>query len=145
MKKQADIEERLNERGIKPTAMRILILRTMLEQPCALSVADLEDVLVTVDKSTIFRTLTMFLQHHLVHAVDDGSGKLKYAVCRNDCHCGEEDCELSDFHIHFYCEHCRHTYCLRSESVPAVDLPEGFVSHSANYVVKGLCPSCSKT
>ena len=48
--------------------MRILILRTMLEQPCALSVADLEDVLVTVDKSTIFRTLTMFLQHHLVHA-----------------------------------------------------------------------------
>ena len=48
-----------------------------------MSVTDLEDKLDTVDKSTIFRTLTLFLSHHLIHGVDDGSGSLKYAVCED--------------------------------------------------------------
>lgn len=72
---------KLSLRDIKPTAMRLLILRTMMEMKRAVSVTDLEDKLDTVDKSTIFRTLTLFLSHHLIHGVDDGSGSLKYAVC----------------------------------------------------------------
>ena len=71
---------KLSLRDIKPTAMRLLILRTMMEMKRAVSVTDLEDKLDTVDKSTIFRTLTLFLSHHLIHGVDDGSGSLKYAV-----------------------------------------------------------------
>ena len=68
---------KLSLRDIKPTAMRLLILRTMMEMKRAVSVTDLEDKLDTVDKSTIFRTLTLFLSHHLIHGVDDGSGSLK--------------------------------------------------------------------
>ena len=71
---------KLSLRDIKPTAMRLLILRTMMEMKRAVSVTDLEDKLDTVDKSTIFRTLTLFLSHHLIHGVDDGSGSLKYAA-----------------------------------------------------------------
>ncbi|MCD7941165.1 MAG: hypothetical protein LUH50_14535 [Bacteroides intestinalis] len=63
---------KLSLRDIKPTAMRLLILRTMMEMKRAVSVTDLEDKLDTVDKSTIFRTLTLFLSHHLIHGVDDG-------------------------------------------------------------------------
>ena len=74
---------KLSLRDIKPTAMRLLILRTMMEMKRAVSVTDLEDKLDTVDKSTIFRTLTLFLSHHLIHGVDDGSGSLKYAVCED--------------------------------------------------------------
>ena len=76
---------KLSLRDIKPTAMRLLILRTMMEMKRAVSVTDLEDKLDTVDKSTIFRTLTLFLSHHLIHGVDDGSGSLKYAVCEDCC------------------------------------------------------------
>ena len=68
-------------RDIRPTAIRVLVLRTLLEMKQAMSVSDLEAQLDTVDKSTIFRTLTLFLSHHLIHGVDDGSGTLKYAVC----------------------------------------------------------------
>ena len=61
---------KLSLRDIKPTAMRLLILRTMMEMRRAVSMADLEEKLDTVDKSTIFRTLTLFLSHHLIHGVD---------------------------------------------------------------------------
>ena len=63
-------------RDIRPTAIRVLVLRTLLEMKQAMSVSDLEAQLDTVDKSTIFRTLTLFLSHHLIHGVDDGSGTL---------------------------------------------------------------------
>ena len=78
---------KLHLRGIKPTAMRLLILRAMLDTNRAVSQHDLEETLQTVDKSTIFRTVMLFMEHHLVHAVDDGSGALKYAVCSDDCTC----------------------------------------------------------
>ena len=77
----------LKARDIRPTALRVLILRTMAGFDRAFSLADLEEELDTVDKSTLFRTLTLFLAHHLVHGIDDGTGSLKYALCSSDCDC----------------------------------------------------------
>jgi Fur family ferric uptake transcriptional regulator len=139
-----ELEKELDLRGIKATAMRLLILRTMREMNCAVSLTDLENKLVTVDKSTIFRTLMLFLTHHLVHCIDDGSGFTKYALCADDCHCGEEDDDgFSNHHTHFFCETCHRTFCLRGLPVPEVAVPEGFILHTANYVLKGLCPECA--
>lgn len=130
--------EKLEKRGIKPTAIRLLILKTMIRLDRAVSLLDLENELVTVDKSTIFRTITLFHGHHLIHGVDDGTGSLKYAVCSHDC-----DCSVSEQHTHFYCEQCHRTFCLKSIHVPIVQLPEGFSVQSINYVIKGLCAECS--
>lgn len=129
---------KLHLRGIKPTAMRLLILRAMLDTNRAVSQHDLEETLQTVDKSTIFRTVMLFMEHHLVHAVDDGSGALKYAVCSDDC-----TCSVSDQHVHFYCEGCHRAFCFRQQAVPVVQAPEGFVLRGVNYVLKGLCPACA--
>ena len=129
---------KLSLRDIKPTAMRLLILRTMMEMKRAVSMTDLEEKLDTVDKSTIFRTLSLFLSHHLIHGVDDGSGSLKYAVCEDCCMCTVED-----QHMHFYCEHCHNTYCIRSVRAPTVVLPDGFVQTGINYVIKGICADCA--
>lgn len=130
--------DKLQLRGIKPTANRLLILRTMMQLDRAVSLLDLETELQTVDKSTIFRTITLFLGHHLIHGVDDGTGSLKYAVCSNDC-----DCSVDEQHTHFYCEQCHRTFCLKSIHVPIVQLPEGFSVRSVNYVMKGLCAECA--
>lgn len=138
-----DPEDILTARGVKPTALRVVILRAMMHAACAVSISDLEARLGTVDKSTIFRTLTLFLAHHLVHTVEDGSGQTKYALCEEHCHCGESlHGDMADLHAHFYCERCRHTYCLRELHIPAVSMPEGFHLHSASLVLKGLCPQC---
>ena len=106
-------------RDIRPTAIRVLVLRTLLEMKQAMSVSDLEAQLDTVDKSTIFRTLTLFLSHHLIHGVDDGSG------------------------MHFCCECCHKTFCVKSIHIPSVQLPPGFIQTGANYVIKGLCAACA--
>ena len=82
--------------------------------------------------------LTLFLSHHLIHGVDDGSGSLKYAVCEDCCMCTVED-----QHMHFYCEQCHKTYCIRSVHAPTVNLPEGFMQTGINYVIKGICADCA--
>lgn len=130
---------KLAHREIKPTASRLLILREMMRGDEAVSLPDLERYLPTVDKSTISRTLSLFLLHRLIHAIDDGSGALKYAVCDDGC-----DCSVDEEHTHFYCENCHRTFCLKHIAVPVVPLPEGFTMHSINYVLKGLCPECTE-
>ena len=123
MHDEAYFVAKLTLRHIKPTATRLLIVREM----------------PTIDKSTISRTLSLFLLHRLIHAIDDGSGALKYAVCADDC-----DCTVQDEHTHFYCEQCHRTFCLKQLSVPVVPLPDGFRLNSVNYVLKGLCPECER-
>ena len=131
--------EKLALRDIKPTSTRLLILREMFRGDEAVSLPELERYLPTVDKSTISRTLSLFLLHRLIHAIDDGSGSLKYAVCADDC-----DCSIDDEHTHFYCENCHRTFCLKNIQVPVVELPDGFKLNSINYVLKGLCPECAE-
>ena len=137
------IIELLEHREIKPTAMRILVLRTMLKCSDAFSLQSLEDSLESVDKSTIYRCITLFLTHHLIHAIDDGTGSIKYAVCASSCHCGEDGEHLDDLHAHFYCERCHRTLCLSRIQVPVVSLPANFMVNDINYVLKGLCPDCA--
>ena len=131
--------DKLKHRGIRPTATRLHILRNMMRGDEAVSLPDMERYLPTVDKSTISRTLSLFLLNRLVHVIDDGSGSLKYAVCSDDC-----DCSVEDEHTHFYCTSCHRTFCLKHIAVPVVDLPPGFTLSSINYVLKGLCPECAE-
>ena len=132
-------EQRLEARDIKPTATRILIFKAMLNFSQAFSLADVETELDTVDKSTLSRTIHLFHEKHLIHSIDDGSGSIKYSVCSETC-----TCSLKDLHVHFYCNRCKKTYCLESISIPSVQLPPGFLLNSVNFVMKGLCDSCSK-
>lgn len=134
---EKDYIDLLSERNIQPTAIRILVLRAMLQAGRSVSMLDLENILDTVDKSTIFRTLTLFLSHHLIHSIDDGTGSFKYAVCSSDC-----SCEVNDLHTHFHCEKCNRTFCFTNIPTPVVNLPQGFTLSSINYVLKGICPDC---
>ena len=71
----------LKQREIRPTAIRLLILKAMMRFERAFSLLDLENELDTVDKSTVSRTINLFLDHHLIHCIDDGSGSLiRFAV-----------------------------------------------------------------
>ncbi len=129
--------QRLEEKGVKPTPNRILVLRELGHSDHPLSLADLEGRLETLDRSSIFRVLTLFLKHELVHSIEDGSGSIRYELCT-----ASGKCSISDMHVHFHCESCNRTYCIPMTPVPAVDLPDGFTAHSVNYVVKGECAEC---
>ena len=90
-------------------------------------------------KASIFRVLELFSEKEIVHVIEDGSRSFKYELCYGDTHH-----TISDQHVHFYCERCKETYCFESERVPLVNIPEGFYPHAINYMIKGICPKCSK-
>ena len=136
MNYELDIEH-LQEHGIKPTAVRILVWKECSSFHKAFSLQDMEERLPQMDRSSIFRALRLFTEHHLLHEIDDGTGFQKYCVCR--C---VDDHHLN--HIHFSCRKCGRTYCLEEYAIPLVSLPEGYQMEDAEYVVKGLCPSCKE-
>lgn len=128
----------LEEAGIRPTASRLLIYEALSKEKDTFSLRSLEEKLESIDKSVIFRTLTLFREHRLIHSVDDGSGSLKYCLCHNHGHCRSEE-----RHCHFYCESCGKTYCLNKDLIPHVPLPEGFMAREVNYILKGTCAECT--
>jgi len=134
-----DIEKLCEQAGVRPSPVRSLVVRELDTAPGPISAQDIENSLETVDRSSITRTLSLFLQHGLVHAVDDGSGSIKYELCRS--HASHDN--DSDLHAHFHCTRCGTTYCLDTVPMPIIQLSEGFIFQSANYVIKGICPKCN--
>jgi len=132
------LESQLNYRSIKPTAMRLLILKYLMEQKTAVSLSDIETAFDSADKSTIYRTLKTFQKSKLIHSIEDGTNHMKYAICLNECECSPQD-----LHYHFHCNGCKETFCLTSNNIPKIDLPSNFTMQQANMVVKGLCSNCN--
>jgi Fur family ferric uptake transcriptional regulator len=131
--------ELLEKHGVKPTANRIVVVRALAQAGHPVTLTELEYIILSIDKSGVFRALTLFRKHHLVHAIDDMAGGTRYELCHR--HSDEED---DDLHVHFYCEQCHRTFCLDQTPVPTVSLPDGFLMTSANFIVKGICPNCEK-
>lgn len=127
----------LEEKKIRPTAMRQLVLGTLLKNRQAVSLLEIEQQLDYVDRSTIFRTLKTFQENCVIHQIDDGSGAMKYALCSEGC-----TCNLGDLHAHFYCNNCKQTTCLKEVLVARPVLPENYSFKSVNYVIKGICADC---
>jgi Fur family ferric uptake transcriptional regulator len=135
MKKNLD--KKLKKRNIKPTAMRELVLKVLSEQTSAVSLADIEKLFDKADKTTLYRTLKTFEENKLIHSIDDGTGSVKYAMCKETCECNPED-----LHVHFLCTKCQHTYCLNDIAIPSISLPINFKLETINLVVKGICINC---
>jgi len=131
-------EQTLDNAGVRVTAVRLLVWKTIRNGfDNAFALADLEGALPTVDRSTLFRTLAVLTEAHLLHEIDDGSGSQKYCVCHLD------DTRHCQGHIHLTCRICHKTFCLTNVKIPPVPLPEGFEQEETEYVVKGICKDCS--
>jgi Fur family ferric uptake transcriptional regulator len=136
---QQKCEELLREHGIKPTANRIVIAKELAAAERPMSLTELECKIASIDKSGVFRTLTLFREHHLVHVIEDGGDGVRYELCHS--HDGHEHDD--DQHVHFFCENCHRTFCISDVPIPSVILPDGYKLTSINYMAKGLCPDCA--
>lgn len=132
-------DNKLLNKNVKPTAMRELVLDALLEQNVAVSLSDLEKKFDKADKVTLYRTLKTFEEKKLVHSIDDGTGAVKYALCKETCQCHPEE-----LHVHFYCLKCQHTFCLTDIPIPSINLPVNFSIENVNMVVKGVCSNCKE-
>jgi len=132
-----EIAHRLELKGVKATANRILVYKELAAHSRPLTLADLEAAMLQMDKSSIFRVLTLFLEHDVVHTFTDGRGVLNYELCGSN-----GKCRHTDQHLHFYCEACKRSFCLDDVPLPDIELPQGYYPHSVSFVIKGECPAC---
>jgi Fur family ferric uptake transcriptional regulator len=137
---QTEIDIKLLNKNIKPTTMRQLVLDVLLKGQKAMSLYEIEKQFENVDRSTIFRTLKTFQDNCIIHKIDDGTGAIRYALCDEGCTCNPDD-----LHIHFLCNKCGQTTCLKDLPVPKPELPDDYNFESANFVIKGTCPNCKYT
>lgn len=133
-----EVESTLKLKEINPTANRMLVLNYLLGQKPSISLTDLELALASIDRVTLYRTIKTFEEHGLVHKIDDGTGIAKFALCSNECKTGKH----YDMHVHFYCNHCKETFCLPKTKIPEVELPRFYESQEMELMVKGLCANC---
>ena len=129
----------LKEAGIKSTSNRILVLKTLLEGKGPMSMKEIETEVPTLDKSSIFRTLTTMREHDLLHVLDGGPDGIRYEVCHSH-HNGPH----TDEHVHFHCEACNRTFCFEQIEVPRIALPAEYEVHSTEHTIKGICPDCAR-
>ena len=133
------IEQVLESKNIRVTAMRLLIYKFLAENQVAVTLSDVEGAFEKADRTTLYRTVKTFVEKDIVHQIDDGTGIVKYALCEQDCSCEIE----TDLHLHFHCNNCNETICLTEHKIPKIKVPDGFVSENVNLVVKGICDKCS--
>ncbi|WP_018480034.1 Fur family transcriptional regulator [Pontibacter roseus] len=133
-----NLDKLLQDKNIRPTAMRLLALEYISSQQTAVSLSDLEAAFHRADRITLYRTLKTFEEKGLVHSIMDGTGSVKYALCEEGCECAPED-----LHVHFFCNKCRETICLPMLRIPKIPLPDNFKQEEASLVIKGTCGRCN--
>lgn len=133
------LEKILESRTVRPTAMRLLVLKSLLQNKVAVSLTNIEKYFDTSERTTLYRTLKTFEENGIDHQIDDGTGKTKYAVCEENCNCELEQ----DLHLHFHCNNCDETVCLTERKIPHINLLEGYLAENVNLVIKGICEKYS--
>lgn len=137
----ADSEITLSDFNLRPTACRNEVLNILKSVGFALSQGDIEQKISSnFDRVTIYRTLKSFLSQGLIHKVLDDLGGVKYALCKEMCHQGEQAHQHD--HVHFKCNQCGQTICLEQVNIPKIQLPARFSKLESNLLIQGICDQC---
>ena len=90
-------------------------------------------------KVTIYRTLSSFLEHGILHkALEDGQ-RTKYAFCPQKAYSISSNQKL---HAHFTCDACGQTFCMEDVTVPEIKVTKDFIVKNAVLTLQGVCGNC---
>lgn len=129
----------LQQYALRKTSCRLEVLAMLLQHRSALAHSDIEKQLGDkFDRVTLYRTLHSFEEKGLVHSINDVSGAVKYALCRETCNQQQHN----DNHIHFNCTACGQTFCLNEVNIPSLSLPSGYRVNSLHFSAQGICSTC---
>jgi Fur family peroxide stress response transcriptional regulator len=132
--KAANFADELIKRNIKPSHQRIKILEYLFSHrnhPTAEAIySGLKAEMPTLSRSTVYNTVSAFVEEHLVQEVTIEENEVRY------------DADTRD-HGHFKCTLCGCVYDFGIDigAFPAKDL-SGFRIDSKSVYFKGICPKC---
>lgn len=134
--------EQLRERGFRLTPQREMVLSVMHQLDDFATAEEIydrvQDFSSAVDISTIYRTLELLHEFHLVALVDPGDGQRRYQLLG-----------VHGQHLHLICRSCGKIIGadLRAAQPLIKQLKEqyGFLVDANDLSMSGLCLTCSTT
>ncbi len=130
---------RLRERGFRLTPQREMVL-SVLHEIEDFATADeiysrVSELSSSVDISTVYRTLELLQDFHMVASVDPGDGQRRYELLG-----------LHGHHFHLVCRACGKIIGVEPEAIEAfatqIEDQHGFELDVEHLSVPGLCETC---
>jgi len=137
-----DLRGMIRDAGLRVTAPRVAVLRSLLSVATPQSHADVMDQLSGEgwDRATLYRNLIDLTEAGLVRRTDLGDHVWRFEVHR------EEKKHSGAAHPHFMCNECGGVECLPGESVqikPARGAPRALRGKRFDIQIRGRCDRCA--
>jgi len=135
----------LKEHGLHITTARLLILEIFLHTPTILDFNELMYLSKSVNRITLYRTLHLLYQHHLLLKVPSTSGITKYlyrGFAEDKRH--RKTLPAPERKIHLICQVCGKIISTTAVSLPPISLPKNFEANFMDIIVNGKCKECYK-
>lgn len=133
---EAAMKSMLKSAKLKVTPPRITVLGFLLEAGRPMSHTEIHEQAPEMDRVTLYRTLTAFVEANLAHQVQGLDGMWRFCAHRR----GESG--RPGNHPHFLCAVCGRMTCLLDQAMPRVEVPEGCNVNGKQLVAYGTCADC---
>lgn len=130
------LESTIREAGLKVTPVRLEILNFLTGSGRPVSHSEVLSSLPHLDRVTIYRTLSSFVEADIAHQVQGLDGMWRF------CAHSKEEGSCPGDHPHFLCTSCGRMTCLLGQSMPRVGVPAGYGVEGKQFVVYGKCENC---
>ncbi|NML64215.1 hypothetical protein HHL22_03255 [Hymenobacter sp. RP-2-7] len=136
------IAQTLRAHALRLTPSRRAVLEVLVAAPFALSGTEVEQQAPTsLDRATLFRTLRLLEQKHLIHRVVDYTETVRFAAAPA-LRAASPPLGPPTEHVHLKCLVCQHLYCLPHVPVPAVPEAGGYHVTRRDCLLSGICERC---
>jgi len=134
---QKEVELFLRQKNIRPSYLRIKILEYFFvhhNHPSVNMIYEaLQDIIPTLSKTSVYNTLSLYVQHNILEALGISANEQRYDLYRPKTH------------AHFLCENCGRIWDVTLEDIDEqlTEQFEGFTIRSKSLQFTGICPDCA--
>lgn len=134
-----EMQDLLKKYNIKVTKGRLNILNILLKENHAVSVDYIYEKCLqenqAVDLSTVYRTMEIFENNHIVDKISLGDGKYNYKI-KKEVHKHTLECSLCHKEVEIECPMVQIEELIKNRT--------GFTLMEHNLSIKGICEECKK-
>ena len=127
----------LKHHGLRVTKIRSALLDQISHSSGAVPLGQLQSVLGSYDRTTLYRTLIALIDHGVIHKAIEDSTDTYYALC--------DGCSTTSHHhdhVHFQCSSCGTVRCVDVPTELSVNVP-GCQIEALEITAKGVCAECA--
>ena len=132
------LRKTLRTAGLNVPPLRIKVLGHLMDAARPLSHSEIQVIMPDIDRVTLYRTLSAFVNADIAHQVQCLDGMWRFCAHIRD------GCECPGNHPHFLCLSCGMMVCLTWQAMPRIDVPDGCAVNGKQMVVYGKCQNCAE-